>query len=473
MPPSSPTSAGSDIPVGTQFSPDVINLREFCRAAVHHSGNASALRDATWKSPVRLAPVANAPTRRRASLPLEAATQYGLLTSVVSPTPTAVCEEIAKAPDEDSAYSIFAKHILLNCNGAAFVSMLQTFLADDTQTEVNADAIARYSTRHCGLRIIEHNTAINTLRMFLARAGVFDSSAHSGRKFWTPDIDVVDSLIGSKFETLEDIAALKPHQRAFVHALCTLAEPGVWYDAGNVRDHAESMFPGVLFSRASVVKDVLEALAELNLVEFKTGGTSGGKAAKLRILPDFDARVLTPFLENAAEHVGTASAPFLRVTAEEIRTKLASSNKVEKGLALEALAIRVMRTLDLTFDKWRVRSADAGYAEVDVSFFGVMGGLPTKWQVQCKNTPRSTIGNDELARELGVATVDGATHVLFLANATYTSNAIAYAKRVNKRGPILLYLLDENDVEAMLDDFSHLTRALRKQTKAIVEMWRS
>lgn len=462
----------SDIPVGTQFSAHIINLQRFCQAVVRHAGDAAALARAIWLPPVRLLPLEKEPTRRRASLPLEAARQYGLLTSVSEPHPTEICRDIAAVSGEHAAYELFAKHILLHCNGTAFVSMLVSFLADDTQEEVNADRIARYSTRECGLRIVEHNTAINTFRLFLERAGVFDATVRSGRGFWRPRLERVTELLGVGFGSLEGISALAPHQRAYLRALCTVADPEQWLNAAAVRDHAETLYPDVRFDRSSIVKDVLESLSGLNLVEYTSGGTSGGKAAKVRVRPEFNAEVLAPFLEEAAAHVGAAAAKFLRVSLDDVRRDLLSDDKHTKGTALEALAIRIMRALDLRFESWRLRAADAGFAEVDVTLNGVMGGLATRWQVQCKNTPRSRIGNEDLAREIGVAAVSRATHVLFVANAQYTSNAISFARRVNRNASPTLFLIDAAALESILGDFTYLTRILREQSHEIIAGWR-
>lgn len=68
----------SEIPVGTQFSPSLIDLPEFLKVLVAHSGDKAAMARAAWLPPVRIAP-SNSPTKRRRSLPLEAARQYGLL----------------------------------------------------------------------------------------------------------------------------------------------------------------------------------------------------------------------------------------------------------------------------------------------------------------------------------------------------------------------------------------------------------
>ena len=69
----------SQIPVGTQFSPNLISLPSFVQMAIRNSGNIEALREAVIRPPVRIKAYNNPPTRRMKGLPLEASVQYGLL----------------------------------------------------------------------------------------------------------------------------------------------------------------------------------------------------------------------------------------------------------------------------------------------------------------------------------------------------------------------------------------------------------
>src|SRR5881396_606630 len=82
-------SAKSDIPVGTQFSPNLVSLKAFLAAIIRCSGDKVGMEAAVWDAPVRTPP-ASRPTRRRRSLPLEAARQYGLLDEAYKATDLAL-----------------------------------------------------------------------------------------------------------------------------------------------------------------------------------------------------------------------------------------------------------------------------------------------------------------------------------------------------------------------------------------------
>src|SRR5437867_9960885 len=108
------TRPQSAIPVGTQFSPELVDLAAFLTIICQYSGDKPSMERAIWASPVRVAPVRQAPTRRRASLPLEAAVQYGLLDDDYNATDLA--KKLSKLSERD-LYDAFARHILLHRGG--------------------------------------------------------------------------------------------------------------------------------------------------------------------------------------------------------------------------------------------------------------------------------------------------------------------------------------------------------------------
>jgi len=63
----------SAIPLGSQFSPDLVDLGAFLRAIVDNSGNKANIAAAVWKPAVRLKAKEKAPTKRNLNLPVEAA----------------------------------------------------------------------------------------------------------------------------------------------------------------------------------------------------------------------------------------------------------------------------------------------------------------------------------------------------------------------------------------------------------------
>lgn len=449
----------SRIPVGTQFSPDLINLSAYAKMVVENSGDKSALREKVVLSPVRKRPYATPPTSRMKGLPLEAGVQYGLLTDG-SYEATDLAKELATLK-EPKVYEVFARHILLNLNGLRVVEAAQEMALD--HRTITGDTLAQYLTDQ-GFRVSVHNTAINTLRMWLAKAGLFpENSRNEGA--WTPDGEIKKKLLGMSDEAIAALASLTPEQAAFVRTLCRL-EPEGWILASDVRDMAEATF-AVRFGRASLPNEVLEPLQEAGLIDYKTSGTKGGKASLLRTTEKFQIDVIKPFMDTTLLGLNPTLTAYYRTRPSDIFSEMQSSDIYKKGCALEAFSIYVMRLLGLQFLGWRRRAQETGHSEVDALLAGLSGGMPTTWQVQCKNTPSSSVRLEDVAKEVGLLPLTHATHILLVANAPFTDDARKFAMQTMLSSSVTIFLLDKKDFDAIRANPAHIGRILLTQAARI------
>lgn len=447
----------SAIPVGTQFSPSLVDLSSFLKAIVEHSGDKEAMVDAVWCPPVRRKPVAKAPTPRRASLPLEAAVQYELLDSDYEATDLA--QQLATLTGEQ-LYSAFARHILLNLGGLRVVEAAQQMEYDGLQ--ITGDSLAGYLTDQ-GFPVTVHNTAINSLRMWLAEAGLFPKGR--GKRLWQVDPGAKERLAGMGDRTLASLVTLGDEQRAFVEALCRI-EPVDWYPAADVRDLTEAIV-GRRVDRGNLPKTFLDPLADSGLIEYETRGTAGGKTSHLRTTELFDTTVLRPFIDHTIKNLDAPLTAYYQRRPADIRSDLASTNKHTKGQALEALAIWVMRLLGLRFVAWRKRAADeTAHAEVDVLLAGVIGIVPTRWQVQCKNTPSGRVSLEDIAKEVGISLVTKANTILIFANSPVTEPARRFAQEVMRHTPITIMILDRADLEEVVNSPGRIVASIGREARA-------
>lgn len=99
------------------------------------------------------------------------------------------------------------------------------------------------------------------------------------------------------------------------------------------------------------------------------------------------------------------------------------------------------------FVGWRKRAKATGGAELDVVMTGLIAGLPTYWQIQCKNTPKGSVDIEDVAKEVGLAPVTKASHILILANCKFTDDAVRYAQEVMRETALVIFLLDSDDFE--------------------------
>ena len=458
MPKGSKKEKESQIPVGTQFSPNLIDLSAYAKMVVKHRGNVEKLREAVVVPPVRIKPYDSTPTKRMKGLPLEAGVQYGLLSENYSATELAKRLANLKEPE---IYEEFARHILLNLNGLRIVEATQE-MAFDHRT-ITGDTLAQYLTDQ-GFRVTVHNTAINTLRMWLAKAGLFTEGGKD-RSAWTTNTAVKRKLLGISDEVIAALAGFNTEQKAFARALSRL-EPQGWIPASDVRDLAEVTF-GVRFGRTSLPNEVLNPLSQAGLIEYRTGGTKSGKVSRLRITDKFCTDVIKPFLETTLTGLNATLTAYYRNRPEDFFEELYSKNVYLKGRALEAFTVYVMRLLGLRFLGWRRRAKETGYSEVDVLLGGLSGGMPTTWQVQCKNTPGTAVRLEDVAKEVGLLPLTHATHILLVANAPFTVDARKFADQTMLNSSATLFLIDRNDFEILKANPAHIGRIILAQAERI------
>ena len=453
-----PGKPASAIPVGTQFSPDLINLGAFLQAIIAHSGDKEAMMVATWDKSVRKQQPTKDPTRRQRSLPLEAAVQYGLLTPK-SYEATDEARRLAPcAPAELAA--AFARHILLNLGGLRVLTGIEQMDAD--RITVTGDTLARFLTEQ-GFAVTEHNTAINSLRMWLAEAGLFPKGR--GKDSWRIEQAVKEQLVGLPEDTVGVLSSLSSKQIAFVHALCRV-QPEGWCKASDIRELAETSSE-YRFNRGSLPNDVLKTLQDAGLITYRTGGTSEGKTSELRLTELFNAEVLEPFISETIKTLDPATSSYYRKRPEDIFTDLDSSDKHKKGQALEAFAVYLMRLLGLRFVEWRKRAASTGGSEVDALLMGMMGALPTRWQVQCKNTT-SNVDLEDVAKEIGLLPLTNATHVILFTTSSFTSAAWGFAEAIMAKSAVTVFLLDKRDLKRVRDSAASLGAILKEQGQRVL-----
>lgn len=453
---SKPAKKESAIPVGTQFAPSLIDLRHFVKALIANAGEVTAIQDAVWTPHVRLNAPKKAPTRRRKSLPVEAAAQYGLLDK--NHQPTALATELAGLKG-NILYERFAKHILLNCGGLRVLEGITQMEADNLR--VTGDSLARFLTEQ-GFNVTEHNTAINSLRMWLEKAGVLHG--------WEINHVRREEIVPLDEHQIAVLASFRPPLQAFVRALCR-ANPSGWIKAATIRDAAEA-HDHIRIGRQSLPNEILKPLESAGLIQFKSGGTAGGKSAQFKTTKRFDADVLADFMTTTIKHLDAAISDYYRRRPTDIFKDLDSPETFRKGQALEAFVIRIiMRQMGLRFVGWNKRAPDStAQAEVDVVLAGVIGHVHTRWQVQCKNTPNSKLDTRGIASEVGLIPVTQATHILIIARGGFTDEAKFYAREIMKRTPVAIYLLGAKDYATIEKEPAKLVTILRVQSQFIGQL---
>lgn len=450
----------SAIPVGTQFSPDVVDLVEFIKALIAHSGAKPSIETAVGSAPVRIKARSSVPTTRTASLPVEAAVQYGLLEEK-SYKATDLARKLARLTGQP-LYDAFGRHILLKRGGLRIVEAAQQMKLDGLA--ISGDRLAQTLTDQ-GFPVTVHNTAINSLRMWLERAGVFGGG---GRNAWEVSETAKRKLLGLTDDQIAVLVGLNEGQRAFAIALCRINPRGD-HMASDVRALAETI-TGRPLARSSLPNNYLKPLERAGLITFKSGGTAGGKSATLRTNADFASKLLEPFLTITLKDLDAALTAYYKKPIADTYAELDSSDPGVKGQALEAFAIYVMRLLGLRFLYWRRKAKETGQAEVDVVMNGVLGGQPTRWQIQCKNTPGHATDLEDVAKEVGLLPITNATHIAVFARGGFTSKAEAFAAEIMRNSSVVIYLVGAAGFAHLKQDPGSLAALLRADAERIAAL---
>ena len=132
------------------------------------------------------------------------------------------------------------------------------------------------------------------------------------------------------------------------------------------------------------------------------------------------------------------------------------------GLALEALAFKIMRLLDMKFVATRLRASQTGGAEVDLVFESARLVF-SRWQIQCKNTARVSL--DDIAKEVGLTHFLKSNAVVVVTTGEVGTEARRYANRIMADTNLAIVLLDGRDLASISTNPARIVRAFEREAR--------
>ena len=127
----------------------------------------------------------------------------------------------------------------------------------------------------------------------------------------------------------------------------------------------------------------------------------------------------------------------------EILNDLKAAYTHTRGLALEALAFKLMRLLDMDYVATRLRGSATGGAEVDLIFQSARLVF-SRWQVQCKNT--SHVNLEDVAKEVGLTHLLKSNVIVVITTGEIGASARGYANKVMGDTNLCLVLVNGGDL---------------------------
>lgn len=275
------------------------------------------------------------------------------------------------------------------------------------------------------------------MRLWLERAGVFSQG-------WRVDSAQLQIVLGLSEQELEVLAQLSGEQRAYLKTLANMGGTGPY--ASNEIEKLATATYGIKLNEKSLPKDVLNPLEAAGYITLTRGTRAAGRGAKpSQVTPTakLEADLITPLLDQQDQQVGAHLRPLLRKPFADVLEEVSVPDKHIRGLALEALAFKLMRLIDLTYVATRLRGSVTGGAEVDVIFEGSRLVF-SRWQVQCKNT--GSVSLDDVAKEVGLTHLLKSNVIVMVSTGTIGPVARQYANTIMTHSNLCIVMIDRADV---------------------------
>lgn len=425
----------SDLPFGSEFSPAQIDLPVLLELAHVHGSDWKAFENSVhdcYFSGHETSAYNRKKLANNTKLSLRA---YGLIGDADT-----TLSKVGKAlydvrENTHTLHEDFARHILKNHQGMNFVQCILDMQAAGETVNLNS---LRHWLKERGIVVPRGGKHMSTLRLWLERAGVFVVRYRVDRKR-------LNDILGVGVEEFEALAMLSQEQRAFLKTICNIEKRGP-HSSNDIEKLATATY-GVVFNEKSLPKQVLYPLQDAGYISLTRGTKVAGRGAKpFRVCSTekLSVEIVTPLIEQLELQVHADLRPLLRKSLEEIRGELNSNDRHIRGLALEALAFKLMRLIDLTYVATRLRGHATGGAEVDVIFESARLVF-TRWQVQCKNTRRVSL--DDVAKEVGLTHFLKSNAIVIVSTGSIGNEARRYADKIMADSNLCIVMMDGHDLD--------------------------
>ncbi len=424
----------SDLPFGSEFSPAQIDLRVLLEFAHEHGSNWKAFESAVhdrYFSEYETSAYNREKLANNTKLSLRA---YGLIGDADTTLSKVGIALYDVRSDSHILHEDFARHILKNRQGMNYVQCILDMQSAGEAVNLNS---LRHWLKERGIVVPRGGKHMSTLRLWLEKTGIFVALYRVDRKR-------LNDVLGVGIEEFEALAVLSPEQRAYLKAIANMDKRGP-HSSNEIEKLATATY-GVVFNEKNLPKQVLYPLQNAGYINLARGTKVAGRGAKpfqVTATDKLSAEIAAPLIEQLELQTHPDLRPLLRKPLEEIRKELKSRDRHMRGLALEALAFKLMRLIDLTYVATRLRGHATGGAEVDVIFESARLVF-SRWQVQCKNTTRVSL--DDVAKEVGLTHFLKSNAIVMVSTGTIGSEARRYADKIMADSNLCIVMVDGDDL---------------------------
>jgi hypothetical protein len=429
------------LPEANEFSPGQVDLVTVLQLAASNAADRDGLVEAIRARYFDDAAASRADPeeqykqqRTRANNVLIGMKGYGLFeleSSTLTDAGQAILDSASPADD-------FARHILLSCNGIGVLrAVLELQLRDAAVTKSSLQV----ELENSGFELPRATTHHTKLLQWLRCADVLPARGY--------DINQrrVEELSGVVLSEALEWDELSHPQKAFLITLRNTAlsqDPEVAVPAKLVVSLATETY-GKVFREDQLARTIFAPLAEQGWILLPASKDGrGGKSPSITAAPKLLSLSSGSIGASVESDLPAEVVAQLRKPLADVIAGLKSNDKHTKGIALEALAVRIASDLGVAPRRFRERGVATGGAEVDL--IGEAAHLHfSRWLFQCKNT--ASVALSDLAKEIGMATLLKAHVVVMVTTGTFRSSVVEYSKEIARTTPLQVALLDGNAVE--------------------------
>lgn len=442
----------SDLPFGSEFSPSQINLPDLLELAKEHSGNNEALQGAILAGYFATHAGGNKQNQNTLAMNCRLGMKaYGLIDE--DGVLTAFGQVLYdRKSNEELLYTELARHILLNLKGMAFIQCIQDMIV--TGEEVTLTSLRAALTER-GIHYPSGGKHPSIMRLWLAKARIFIGAR------WQVDEVRLNEILGTSSSTFGELAFLTLEQRDFLRALANTGSD-IPQSASAVARLATATY-GTKFPEKSLPKLVLNDLEAAGYITLtKTTEGRGSKPFLVQPTEKLKTELIEPLLEQIKNQTDPKLVGLLRKPLAAILAEIDAEDKQIRGLALEAMAFKLMRLLDMDYVATRLRGHETGGAEIDVVFQSTRL-IFSRWQVQCKNT--QAVSLDDVAKEVGLTHFLKSNAIVIVSTGKIGGEARRYANKVMKDSNLCIVMVDFADLASIREDPSHIVSVFNREAR--------
>lgn len=447
----------SDLPFGSEFSPNQIDLPTVLELINQYQGDKEgfelALKDTFFKENKT-----SERNKKKLAMNLRLSLKaYQIIDDDIGFTKFG-SSLYRLRNDNQELYSHLASHILLNLHGLTLVQCIQDMAAAGEKIDL---VKLRHWLEERGIHFPRGGKHPSMMRLWLEKAGVFI-------KGWRINEARLIELSGLDSEELDVLAQLTPEQRAFIKALVNQGEQETYLS--NDIEQLATVTYGVKFNEKALPQTVLYPLRDAGYITLERGTKLPGRGAKpFLVFPTekLKQEVVLPVIQQLEQQTYSDLRPLLRKPLADVLNELNDKNTHIRGLALEALAFKLMRIIDLQYVATRLRGYMTGGAEVDL-IFESSRLVFSRWQVQCKNT--SSVRLDDVAKEVGLTHVLKSNVIVMVSTGEIGLAARGYANKIMLDSNLAIIMIDRDDIQNIVKNAAFIIHVLSREAKHAMQL---